>query len=134
MSVVYINNDGNIVDKPIYSYSLDEKRGIKALVDILTEKNEDEYADKINNAIEQDTHPSFLVSYIEGMNLFDPCNFLWTAFKINRKPIAYKYKSVTLSELDTGLIHIEEKHLVKHTPITIIDWPIFFPDWVITTS
>ena len=130
MSVVYINNDGNIVDKPTYSYSLDEKRGIKALIDILTEKNEDEYIDKINNAIEQDTHPSFLVSYIEGMNLFDPSNFIWTAFKINRKPIAYKYKSETLSELDVGLNHTDEKCLAKQIHSAMIDWTDFFPDWV----
>lgn len=126
MSVVYINNDGNIVDKPTYSYSLDEKRGIKALIGILTEKNEDEYIDKIYNAIEQDTHPSFLVSYIEGMNLFDPCNLLWAAFKINRKPIAYKYKSVTL---DYGLNRTEEKRLAKHTHGTLVEWSDFFPDW-----
>ena len=128
MSVVYINKDGNIVDKPTYSYSLNEKLGITTLINILRDKDDSDYVDKmdkINNAIDQDMHPSFLVLYIESMKLFDLNSFLWTAFKINRKSIAYN--STVLSEF--GLDHTEKKYLVGNIPDAMSDWPDNFPAW-----
>jgi hypothetical protein len=131
MSAVYINQNGNLVGKPTYTYSLNEKLGIATLIKILRNEDTGDYTEemnKINNVIEQGIHPSFLVTYIESLNLFNPDCFLWIAFKINRNPIAYKCK--TASDCDTKSSCIEENTHCSNIPQNEIKtWATQVPDW-----
>lgn len=92
MANVYVNRLGKEVEKPRFIWATKDRLGILTLISALRDTDEDYDRTRIIQAMDCDMHPSDLMILLEQLDLFDPENLLWVAFKIGRQRDAFPTK------------------------------------------